>query len=144
MAAVEPDYEPRYLLGIVYFNRRDFFEAHEAWEDLWMESTAPERRFYQALIQAAVALYHFGNGNLRGAAKLYRSSRDYMAPYGSPYLGLDVAAFWRQMQCCFAGVVDCDNPDPVLRPAEELMPVITLEPPPAHWPDLAEPDVDEA
>jgi predicted metal-dependent hydrolase len=138
MTRPETDYDPRYLAGILHFNRRDFFEAHEVWEDLWMESTAPERRFYQALIQAAVALYHFGNGNLRGAAKLYRSSRDYMAPYGSPYLGLDAAAFWRQMERCFAGVVDRADPDLGLRPTEELMPVITLEPPPVAWPDLPE------
>jgi uncharacterized protein len=129
------DYDPRYLAGILFFNGRDFFEAHEVWEDLWMESGPPVRRFYQALIQAAVALYHFGNGNLRGAAKLYRSSRDYMAPYGPTYLGLDVAGFWRQMEACCAGVLGPGEADPSLRPAEELMPVIRLEPPPSEWPD---------
>ena len=136
-------YDPRYLAGILFFNRRDFFEAHDVWEDLWGESTAPERRFYQALIQAAVALYHFGNGNLRGATKLYRSSRNYMAPFGSPYLGLDANAFWRQMECCFVGVVDREEPDPSLRPTEEQMPVITLDPPPESWPDLADFEADE-
>ena len=130
-------YDPRYLAGVLFFNDRDFFEAHEVWEDLWMESTAPERRFYQALIQAAVALYHFGNGNLRGAAKLYRSSRDYMAPYLPRYLGLDVAEFWRQMERCFAGVLGPDEPDRSLRPAEDQLPVIRLEPPPEQWPDPA-------
>ena len=131
-------YHPRYLAGVLFFNDRDYFDAHEVWEDLWAESHGPERKFYQGLIQAAVGLLHFGNGNLRGAAKLYRSSRDYMAPYGSPYLGLDAAAFWRQMERCFAGVVDRDDPDPALRPADELIPVITLEPPPVAWPDLPE------
>ena len=28
-------YDPRYLVGIVHFNRGDYFEAHEVWEDLW-------------------------------------------------------------------------------------------------------------
>src|SRR5437879_287850 len=35
-------YDPRYLAGIVLFNRGDFFEAHEVWEALWMESFGPE------------------------------------------------------------------------------------------------------
>ena len=93
-------YDPRYLAGIVLFNRGDFFEAHEVWEDLWAESAGLERSFYQGLIQAAVGLFHFSGGNLRGAAKLYRTSRAYMEPCGSPFLGLDVVAFWRQMERC--------------------------------------------
>ena len=51
------DYEPRYLAGILFFNSHDFFEAHEVWEDLWADSHDDERRFYQGLIQAAVALF---------------------------------------------------------------------------------------
>jgi hypothetical protein len=62
------DYDVRYLGGVRFFNDGDFFEAHEVWEGLWLETSGPERRFYQGLIQAAVALYHFGNGNLRGAS----------------------------------------------------------------------------
>src|SRR5437868_2828922 len=77
-----PPYDPRYLAGIVLFNRGDFFEAHEAWEALWMDTAGPDKRFYQGLIQAAVGLCHFCNGNVRGAAKLYHSSRDYMSRYG--------------------------------------------------------------
>ncbi len=132
------EYDPKYLAGILCFNQRDFFEAHEVWEDLWAASAGPERRFYQSLIQAAVALHHFGNGNLRGAVKLYHSSRDYMAPFGSPYLGLDTTRFWRQMERCFAEVLAGDDPDRNLRPDEARIPVITLNPAPSAWPDLAE------
>src|SRR4029077_15659925 len=83
-------YDPRYLAGIVLFNRGDFFEAHEVWESLWMETFTPEKKFYQGLIQAAVALCHFCNGNMAGARKLYKSSREYMLRYGTPFKGLDV------------------------------------------------------
>jgi predicted metal-dependent hydrolase len=140
------DYEPRYLGGIVCFNHHDFFEAHEVWEDLWLECAGPERRFYQALIQAAVALYHFGNGNLRGARKLYASSKAYMDQYASPFLGLDATTFWQQMQHCFAAVHAHPNPDRSVPLDETLVPVITLDPPPERWPDPAEfvPDEDEA
>ncbi len=130
-------YQPRYLAGIVLFNRQDFFEAHEVWEDLWQECCGPERRFYQALIQAAVALLHFGNGNVRGAAKLYRSSRDYMARYAPRYLGLDVDDFWRRMEYCFAELLAA-GPDRPVPLDEERIPQVALDPPPADWPDPAD------
>jgi hypothetical protein len=137
MGAPTETYEPRYLAGIVLFNRHDFFEAHEVWESLWQDCSGPERRYYQGLIQAAVGLLHFGNGNLRGAIKLYGSSRDYMERYGSPYLGLDTKEFWRQMEHCFAGVL-AGGPDGRVDLDAGLIPEIKLDPPPASWPDPAE------
>jgi hypothetical protein len=138
------DYHPRYLAGVLFFNAGDYFEAHEVWEDLWAESHGDDRRFVQGLIQAAVGLFHFGNGNLGGAAKLYRSSRDYMGPVGSPFWGLDVDDFWRQMERCFAPVLAEGRPDPAARPTPGLLPSIDLDPPPAAWPDPADflPDED--
>src|ERR1700730_2795771 len=97
MDADTPSHDPRYLAGIVLFNRGDFFEAHEVWESLWMEPAGADRAFYQGLIQAAVGLCHFCNGNVRGAVKLYRSSRDYLNRYGARHLGLDLDDFWAQM-----------------------------------------------
>jgi uncharacterized protein len=127
-------YDPRYLAGVLFFNARDFFEAHEVWEDLWAESHGPERSFYQGLIQAAVGLFHFSGGNLGGAAKLYRSSRDYMRPCGSPFLGLDADAFWRRMEECFQPLLTGSAADRSLRPDPTLIPVILLEPAPDAWP----------
>jgi predicted metal-dependent hydrolase len=133
------DYDARYLAGIVLFNRGDFFEAHEVWEALWMDTPAPEKRFYQGLIQAAVGLCHFCNGNLRGAAKLYASSRAYMERYGAHCLGLDTGQFWRQMARCFAEVLanpDADRQTVAIDMA--LVPQIVLDPEPPSWPDPAE------
>jgi hypothetical protein len=128
-------YDPRYLAGILFFNDQDFFEAHEVWEDLWAESHGNDRRFIQGLIQAAVGLFHFSGGNLGGAVKLYRSSFDYMKPCGSPFLGLDAQQFWQQMELCFHPLLTSTSPDRDLRPAPEHLPVITLDPPPGHWPN---------
>ena len=141
---MEP-YDPRYLAGVALFNAGDFFEAHEVWEDLWSESHGTTRRFYQGLIQAAVGLCHFGNGNLGGAAKLYRSSRDYMAPCGERYLGLDVSGFWRQMEECFRPVLGPEPPERTARPDPDRVPVMRLDPEPDAWPDPDDylPDEDE-
>jgi predicted metal-dependent hydrolase len=133
-----PTYDPRYLAGVVLFNRGDWFEAHEVWEDLWAEAAGPERGFYQGLIQAAVGLCHFANGNVRGAAKLYRTSRAYMEPCGSPFLGLDVQDFWRQMERCFAELLAAPEPDRGVSLNEDLLPALALDPAPGSWPDPGE------
>ena len=134
MEADDDSYDPRYLAGVLLFNRGDFFEAHEAWEALWMDTFGPEKAFYQGLIQAAVGLCHFCNGNLRGAVKLYHSSRDYLARYGDAHRGLDLVAFWKQMEQCFAAILVADPP--ARRDIdEELIPTIELAPPPSAWPD---------
>ena len=130
-------YDPRYLAGVVLFNEKDFFGAHEVWEDLWADSYGDERRFYQGLIQAAVGLCHFSNGNLNGAVKLYHSSREYMKPCGSNLLGLDIAEFWRGMEACYRPLLVATF-DRSVRPDEELLPTIRLEPTPETWPDPAD------
>lgn len=132
------DYDPRYLAGIRYFNQHDFFEAHEVWEDVWTESSGPERRFYQGLIQAAVALHHFRNGNVRGAVKLYRTGRAYMEPLDEPFFGLDKRSFWQRMEQCFSELFKHEEPDRSVRLNEALIPSIALDPSPHAWPDLAE------
>jgi hypothetical protein len=128
-------YDNRYLAGILFFNRHDFFEAHEVWEALWLDRAGPEKRFIQGLIQAAVGLLHFGNGNLRGAVKLYHSSRGYMEPYGALYLGMDVAGFWQQMERCFARLLATGGADRTVELDLELVPTIMLDPRPTSWPE---------
>jgi predicted metal-dependent hydrolase len=121
--------DPRYRAGIDLFNRGDYFEAHEVWEDLWRDCPASERRFYQALIQAAVAVYHFHRGNFTGADRLFHSGRRYMEPYRPQYLGLDIDPFWRQVELHLAhsltaGVPISLAPRPtiVLAPETGVMP----------------------
>jgi predicted metal-dependent hydrolase len=132
---MDTEYDPRYLAGIVLFNRGDYFEAHEVWEDLWMDTAGPDKRFYQGLIQAAVGLCHFCNGNVRGAVKLYHSSRDYMNRYAPQHLGLNVGDFWQQMGACFAELLALPSPDQRVEPSEDLLPTIGLTPEPAAWPE---------
>ncbi len=120
-------YDPLYLRGIEYFNECEFFEAHEVWEELWSDCQGPERRFYQGLIQAAVCLYHFGNGNTRGAKKLYHSSRNYLQSYRPKHLGLDLDAFFADFETCCADLLACEDEYPQVEIVPELIPEIHLE-----------------
>jgi predicted metal-dependent hydrolase len=117
-----------YAEGIRHFNACDFFEAHEVWEELWTEYRGPARRYFQGLIQAAVALHHFGNGNIRGAKKVYLSSRAYLDDFQPSYLGLDLAAFLAQYETCFAEVLASAEEFPKLDIVPDLIPEIHLDP----------------
>lgn len=123
------EYDPRYLQGIIEFNRHDFFEAHEVWEDLWRDADPADRAFVQGLIQAAVAVYHQGRGNARGARRLFHSGREYMNRYAPRYWGLDIVDFWMQMENCLRPALNEGLAE--VRPP----PLITLDPSPIHWPD---------
>lgn len=61
-----------------HFDNQEFFEAHEAWEDLWNDASGPRHAYLQCLIQVAVALHHAGNANWNGTRKLFASSLGYL------------------------------------------------------------------
>ena len=129
MGTSADEYDPLYLKGIAYFNACEFFEAHEVWEDLWKSYAGPLRLFYKGLIQAAVALHHFGNGNIRGARKVYGSSRGYIAEYGPQCEGLDVEKFLGEFDKCFAQVAASTEEFPQIALDPNLIPEIWLDPP---------------
>ena len=95
------EYHPLYIEGIRHFNEEDFFEAHDVWEELWTEIIGDDKKYYQGLIQAAVALFHFGNENLGGARKLYESARQNLEPYAPTHLGVDLEQFLKNFRYCF-------------------------------------------
>ena len=129
MSTAAVEYDPLYLQGVAYFNACEFFEAHEVWEELWKNYSGDLRLFYKGLIQAAVALHHFGNGNIRGARKVYRSSRGYLEVYRPMCVGLDLERFLSQFDACFAEVAANQEEFPHIEIDPELIPEIALDPP---------------
>jgi len=120
-------YDPRYLAGIEHFNVCDFYEAHEVWEELWADYSGPSRRFYQGLIQVAVCLHHFGNGNIRGAKKLYHSSRDYLKDYLPKHEGIDLKKLFAQLETCCREILESQEEFPKIEIVPDLIPEIHLE-----------------
>ena len=122
----EATYDPRYLEGIEHFNKCDFYEAHEVWEALWADTQGPARRFYQGLIQVAVCLHHFGNGNIRGAKKLYVGCRGYLEDYRPNYLGLDLDKLLAQLETCCHEILESKEEFPRIEIVPDLIPEIHL------------------
>ena len=76
--------------GVELFNTGQFYACHDTLEALWMESMEPDKTFYQGILQISVALYHLGNGNLKGAIILLGEGSNRLASYPSIYSQIDV------------------------------------------------------
>ena len=58
--------------GIDAFNNRCFYDAHEYWEEMWLDYKLKDATFIQGLIQLAVSYFHLYNNNLNGARSMIR------------------------------------------------------------------------
>jgi predicted metal-dependent hydrolase len=91
--------DPRYLAYISHFNGdRDYFECHEVMEELWLEEGRSS--LLQGLLQAAVGLHHWDNGNRSGAAKLMTAAVSKLSGYAEIVLGLDLSSLLRNLEHC--------------------------------------------
>ncbi|MDP4218894.1 MAG: DUF309 domain-containing protein [Bacteroidota bacterium] len=96
-------FETVFSHGVDLFNAKEFFECHDAFEELWQEERSDRRLFLQGLIQAAVGCHHLSNGNTSGAISQYRKSLDKLVQYPDDYMALDMKAFRKEIERCFDG-----------------------------------------
>ncbi|HEU4401383.1 MAG TPA: DUF309 domain-containing protein [Candidatus Polarisedimenticolia bacterium] len=61
------DFREALRRGADLFNRRRFFEAHEAWEERWLIETGEARLLLHGLIQVAAGFVKLQRGAPRGA-----------------------------------------------------------------------------
>lgn len=118
-------YPREYLEGIDHFNAGRYFEAHEAWEQVWLRSSGDRKVFYQMLIQAAVGLHHRQRGNVAGALGMYKAVVAKLEQLPSVCMSLDLVDFADQFRTRMAGLeqtdLDAPAPDETRRPAIRLL-----------------------
>ena len=76
--------------GLRAYEEKDFFEAHELWEELWSEYYLADRTLIQGLIQLAVSFVHLGNGNLNGAKSLLNKSAAKFSSFSGIHRGINI------------------------------------------------------
>ena len=82
--------EELFFAGLLAYEEKDFFEAHELWEELWSEYYLSDRTLIQGLIQLAVSFVHLGNGNLNGAKSLLKKSADKFSSFSGVHRGINI------------------------------------------------------
>jgi len=114
-----------YLQGIEHFNAQRYFDAHEVWEEIWLQSSGDTKLFYQMLIQAAVGLHHYERGNVRGARGMHTNVLNKLDLLPSFFMSLDLSDFSRQFKDFFSRLIhDNDETPPTpdrLRPKIRLL-----------------------
>ena len=77
--------------GIELFNRGRFFDAHEAWEEIWRSTTPEPKDLFQGLIQVAAALHQFLDlKRIDGPRRTLAKARRRLEPYAPIALGIDI------------------------------------------------------
>ncbi len=98
-----------YLYGIDLFNHGFYWEAHEAWEGLWVACgrRGPTATYLQALINLAAAGFKARWGSARGmranaetAVRLFKSAASQLGSHSTHYMGLDI-----QVLADYAGTI---------------------------------------
>jgi hypothetical protein len=82
---------PMALKGIEFFDKRQYWHAHEALEAAWIDETSPARHLYKGILQAGVTYLQIERENFVGMAKMYERCKKWLAPWPAMCRGVDVA-----------------------------------------------------
>lgn len=102
-APEDTGFHPCYAGFFEYFNRRDYYEAHDVLEHLWLKCRDANHLYFKGLIQIAGAFVHLKKQHARPehptdgrrvhpAARLLALGVKNIAPFGPVHMGLDVQA----------------------------------------------------
>lgn len=98
MSESNPEIPDQFWQAVDQFNQQEFYACHDTLEAIWIEASEPQKTFYQGILQLAVAIYHLGNDNLRGATILLGESIGRLSRYPLDYAGIDTIALLEQSQ----------------------------------------------
>ena len=77
--------------GIDLFNQGRFFESHEVWESLYLETDAKHKPFLEGLVQLAAALRFYSDfGEFRGPVRMIYQALIRFEAYPPVYLSVRV------------------------------------------------------
>lgn len=79
-----------FWVAIAKFNQQQFYDCHDILEAIWVDAPEADRRFYQGLLQIAVACYHLGQYNLSGAMILLGEGLSRLQTYQPDYYQVQI------------------------------------------------------
>ena len=79
--------------AIDLFNNQKWYEAHDAFEDIWNDLVGDERQIVQGILQVSVSQFHLTKGNLNGAMILLGEGLGRIRNRVSEDLEIDLISF---------------------------------------------------
>ena len=83
--------------GQILFNEGKFFEAHEVWEEKWIETEGDERHLLQGLIQVAAGFYKLQVGMPTGTYKLLQKASEHLREIPADMYGVELEPLLRSI-----------------------------------------------
>ncbi len=75
------------------FNNHKWYEAHDAFEEIWNSVDGDERQVIQGILQVSVSQFHLSKGNLNGATILLGEGLGRIKTRTNINLGIDLESF---------------------------------------------------
>lgn len=108
--------------GIEYFNTGFYFEAHDTFEEIWMDERGEDVRFYQGLVQLATGFYHLRMDNLKGAESQLNKGVVKLEKYKPEYRKLELTELLNQVVVCVDSIQNNQSNDSFFAQIESKIP----------------------
>jgi len=80
------------------FNKHKWYEAHDAFEEIWNSVDGDERQVIQGILQVSVSQFHLSKGNLNGATILLGEGLGRIKTRTKINFGIDLESFCRCLE----------------------------------------------
>lgn len=121
---MKPDFSAHLVKGVELFNARRFWDAHEAWEAIWLVAESEVKEFLQGLIQVAAAYHHMQRGTHRGGVRLFHSGLQRLSRFPEDYCGVDRRAVVAAAERHRVRFADGEYPELILLSSGEIAPPV--------------------
>ncbi len=91
-------FEQTFLDALNLFNNAKWYEAHDAFEDIWNNLDGDERQIIQGILQVAVSQFHLSKGNHNGATILLGEGLGRIKNRTNINLGIDLKSFCESLE----------------------------------------------
>ena len=81
------------FVALNLFNNHQWYEAHDAFEEIWNYVDGDERQVIQGILQVSVSQFHLSKGNLNGATILLGEGLGRIKTRTKINLGIDLDSF---------------------------------------------------
>ena len=79
--------------ALVLFNQQKWYEAHDAFEDIWNTVDGDERQIIQGILQVSVSQFHLEKENFNGAIILLGEGLGRIRTRTNIDMGIDLESF---------------------------------------------------
>ena len=91
-------FEDTFFDALNLFNNQKWYEAHDAFEDIWNTVDGDERQIIQGILQVSVSQFHLNKGNINGATILLGEGLGRIKNRINIDLGIDLESFCKCLE----------------------------------------------